>query len=262
MRYICLIYDDESQFATMSEADGAKVDAGVHAVHGRHREERPPPRRGSAPAEHHRHHHPDARTARWSRPTGRSPRPRSSSAATTSSRPRTSTRPRRSRRASRPSRYGGAIEVRPIMEIPRTRRASAVAPGADTLARRAAMDDRRLLRPRVRADPGDADPPGAATSISPRRRCRTPSRRRSSSGRRRARPHNPRAWIVSTARHKAIDRLCARQRAPRQAARAQIESRPAPASSRAPRTARSPTTACASSSPAAIRRSPSRRRWR
>ena len=47
----------------------------------------------------------------------------------------------------------------------------------------------------------------SATSSSPRTRCRTRSRPRSSAGRVTATPRNPGAWIVATARNRAIDRI-------------------------------------------------------
>ena len=55
---------------------------------------------------------------------------------------------------------------------------------------------------------------------SPRRRCTTPSGRRSSSGRATACPANPRAWLVSAGRFKAID-----QTAPPHAVRLRSTSR-------------------------------------
>ena len=52
-----------------------------------------------------------------------------------------------------------------------------------------------------------SSPASSATSLSPRTRCRTPSRRRSSAGRATACRARPGAWIVATARNGAIDRI-------------------------------------------------------
>ena len=68
----------------------------------------------------------------------------------------------------------------------------------------------------------ESSPASSVTSRSPRTRCRTPSRPRSSAGRATAMPRSPGAWIVATARNGAIDRIRREQhlRAQGRAARA------------------------------------------
>ena len=55
--------------------------------------------------------------------------------------------------------------------------------------------------------PSRSSSASSATSSSPRTRCRTRSRPRSSAGLETACPRNPAAWIVTTARNRAIDRI-------------------------------------------------------
>ena len=55
--------------------------------------------------------------------------------------------------------------------------------------------------------PSPSSRASSATSSSPRTRCRTPSRSRSSAGNATASLRNPGAWIVTTARNRAIDRI-------------------------------------------------------
>ena len=55
--------------------------------------------------------------------------------------------------------------------------------------------------------PSRSSPASSAISSSPRTPCRTPSRPRSSAGPEKATPRTPGAWIVTTARNRAIDRI-------------------------------------------------------
>ena len=55
--------------------------------------------------------------------------------------------------------------------------------------------------------PSPSSPASSAISSSPRTRCRMRSRRPSSAGRRDGVPRTPGAWIVTTARNRAIDRI-------------------------------------------------------
>ena len=76
--------------------------------------------------------------------------------------------------------------------------------------------------------PSPSSPASSATSSSPRTRCRTPSRSRSSAGRATARRRIPGAWIITTARNRAIDRLRREQAFARKAELlARLESLPA-----------------------------------
>ncbi len=120
----------------------------------------------------------------------------------------------------------------------------------------AARADRRDLSIRFAPRARDAHPPARRLRSAPKRRCTTRSRPRSTRGRATAFPANPRAWLVSTGRFKAIDRLRRRARfdaAVDEIARSDRSSGAAGASTT--RTTRSTTIVCASSSPAAIPRS-------
>ena len=76
--------------------------------------------------------------------------------------------------------------------------------------------------------PSQLSPASSATCSSPRTRCRTHSRSRSSAGRATATPDNPGAWIVTTARNRAIDRIRREQTFARKAELlARLESLPA-----------------------------------
>ena len=98
------------------------------------------------------------------------------------------TRPSRSRRRSR----------RPSTARSRCARSwSARAPDARSTASSARSGD-------VRSPSSSAS---SATSSSPRTRCRTPSRARSSGGRAKGSREIPAAWIVTTAKNRAIDRI-------------------------------------------------------
>ncbi len=55
--------------------------------------------------------------------------------------------------------------------------------------------------------PSQRSPASSATSSSPRTRCRTPSRSRSSAGPATGRRSSPGAWIITAARNRAVDRL-------------------------------------------------------
>ena len=71
-------------------------------------------------------------------------------------------------------------------------------------------------------------PASSAISTAPRTRCRTHSRPRSSAGRATGRRGNPGAWIITTARNRAIDRLRREQTFARKAELlARLESLPA-----------------------------------
>ena len=114
----------------------------------------------------------------------------------------------------------GSIEVRPVMQMPRPRREHATELRRPRVRceRRATLAPRSVSATRPPTDRGDPPrvvrpggrrprPRRSATSISPRRRCRTRSRRRSCGGRRTAFPDKPGAWIVRTAHNRAIDVL-------------------------------------------------------
>ena len=55
--------------------------------------------------------------------------------------------------------------------------------------------------------PSPSSPASSAISTAPRTRCRMPSRSRSNAGRGTASRPTPRAWIITTARNRAVDRL-------------------------------------------------------
>ncbi len=142
------------------------------------------------------------RTARRSPPTARSPRPRSSSAATTCSSARTSTR-RSTGRGEIPGPRYGSIEVRPVMEF------DGAARGAGSAALSASRA--RGRRPPVPAGVGTGgrDPDPRPRRLRPRRGGR-PGRvrgRRSSAGRATACRTTPAPGSRPTARNRAIDRL-------------------------------------------------------
>ena len=108
-------------------------------------------------------HRAGPRRARRSSPTGRSPRPRSTSAATTSSTCPTSTAPLELGAKRMPNIGDGPVEVRPVWRS----RGAPAEPDARV---------ERAFREESGRGPGDAHPPrSAATSSSPRTRCRTPS---------------------------------------------------------------------------------------
>ena len=76
--------------------------------------------------------------------------------------------------------------------------------------------------------PSPSSPASSAISTAPRTRCRTRSRSRSSAGRATATPANPGAWVITTARNRAIDRLRREQSFARKAELlARLESLPA-----------------------------------
>ena len=110
------------------------------------------------------------------------------------------------------------IEARDLNEAIRIAGAD---PGRPVRQRRGAAGDRPHARALVNVARGSTGPSRArcwprssgssATSTSPRRRCRTRSRRPPNGGGDEP-PANPRAWLVSTGRFKAIDRLRRRAR--------------------------------------------------
>ena len=153
---------------------------------------------------------------RRSSPTARSPRPRSSSAASTCSSAPTWTRrssgPRRSRRRAARSRCGRSWTTRPAGPRPTQRRggrAEACRRGSSTACSGASRDGR--------SPPSSAC---SATSSSPRRRCRTRSWSRSSAGRATACRATRRPGSSSTARNRAIDVLRRERRYEQKLARA------------------------------------------
>ena len=76
--------------------------------------------------------------------------------------------------------------------------------------------------------PSLSSPASSVISIAPRTRCRTPSRSRSNAGRVDGTPTNPGAWVITTARNRAIDRLRREQSFARKAELlARLESLPA-----------------------------------
>ena len=74
-------------------------------------------------------------------------------------------------------------------------------------------------------------------------------------------PANPRAWLVATARNRAIDRVRRDRTLAGKTSLLHGGARPTEATDGTTTTACSPTSASSSSSRAAIRRSPSKRRW-
>ena len=222
MRYLLLIYDRAPRAASPDE---------VMARARSRRPTTPSPsssgrgayigRRG-APADARPRRPSASATARRSRPTARSPRPRRRSAASTSSRRPTSTR-RSTRRAHARAPAYGSIEVRPICEL--AEGGVTPLPGSAAALTSAGRGDRdaadahevvdRLFREeqggRSRRSSGSS-----ATSTSPRRRSRRRSSRRSRPGPTQGVPDNPGAWITTTARNRAIDRLRRRARAARE----------------------------------------------
>ena len=222
---------------------------------------RPPPPRPSASS-----------TARRSRPTGRSPRRRRRSAVL----PGRGRRPRRGDRlrGDDPGREDRLRRGPAVWDYGRGRGAAGAASAGELTRRRPSQAaDRAGRRPRGRrppvprgAGPGgrDADPGHSATSTSPRRPSRTRSSAPSRPGRSAASRPTPGAWITTTARNRAIDRLRRRKRLvektevarPRGGARGGAARRSTPDAAE-DADARSPTTGCGSSSRAAIRRS----RW-
>ena len=76
--------------------------------------------------------------------------------------------------------------------------------------------------------PSLSSPASSVISIAPRTRCRMPSRPRSNGGRVDGTPTNPGAWVITTARNRAIDRLRREQSFARKAELlARLESLPA-----------------------------------
>ena len=203
-QYLLLIYSEPYQL-TDDGVDGrdAQVDA-VHRGAQGFRDASAAARRSSRS----RRRRPCAcATARRCSPTGRSPRPRRCSAASTSSTCPTSTPPlelggqdpERHRRLRR-----GAPDLGTSRSPPSRRELGGA--GVDD-ARRAGGRDRSGL-PRGGARPSSPRSSArSATSRSPRTPSRTPSPPRSPRGRATASRDNPGAWITTTARRKAIDRL-------------------------------------------------------
>ena len=171
-------------------------------------------------------------------PTARSRTPRRSSAASTCSRPTTSTRALDVRRAH-PGRPHGRL------------RRGAPAGGAGALIEQVFRDEWGRVVASLIGFLGDFDlAEEAAQEAFAIAAGRWP---------RDGAPHNPGAWLMTTARNRAIDRLrrertLAGQDAPARGARGDGATRWT--------TRPSPTSAWSSSSPAAIPRSRSRRRWR
>ena len=127
-------------------------------------------------------------------------------------------------------------------------------------ARGAARADRRGLPRRVGPRRSPSWSASSATSTSPRKPPRRRSRSRRSAGRATARRSNPGAWLVTTARNRAIDRL---RRERTLAAKTRLLDAPEPAEDDVTTTATDPRRAPrARSSPAATRRSRPRRRSR
>ena len=83
MQYLLLINDDEAHWGDMPEDERNAIYADVRDVHRGAAGRRQARRRRRAPARRHGDRRPRPRTARRSRPTGRSPRRRKCSAATT-----------------------------------------------------------------------------------------------------------------------------------------------------------------------------------
>ena len=116
MRYLCLIYDDESKWGTMPKDQADAMMGEYFAFTEGVKTERPLRRRRGAAADADRHDRPRAATARSRRPTARSRKRRNSSAATTSS-TRKDLNDAIQVAAKIPSARIGTIEIRPIMEF-------------------------------------------------------------------------------------------------------------------------------------------------
>ncbi len=159
-----------------------------------------------------------------------------------------------------PAAWNGAVEVRPVIEF-RDRAATAHVREPTPQAAPARTPPRRPRPPRARRGQARAGHPRPAHRRPAARRGRRAGRRRCGRwrpGRATACPRQPRAWLTLTARRRAIDIIR------REAARAGKEAeamRPGRPPDRAAGGACA-TTCCGSCSPAATRRSPSRRRWR
>jgi hypothetical protein len=192
MQYLLLIYNNEKAWADMSEEQQGKAFQGYMDFTDGIKKSGNYIRRRSAAADRDRDH--GAAQGRQDgdhrRPV--SPRPRSSSAATTSSRPRTSTRRWPSRRASPRSITAAASRCGRSWRRPRSNIPRGVA--------------RHPLPRRIRALSGDA---GCGSSgdldVAEESLHDAFTVALESWGERP--PANPSAWLISTARHKALDRL-------------------------------------------------------
>ena len=208
MKYLLLIYENEAAFASLPEAEQGKVFGEYMDYTAAHQQERELHRRARRCSRPRPPRPCASRTARRSPRTAPSRRRASSSAGTTWWRRRTSTRP--SPRGRHPRRAHGAIEVRPIMPTPplrvAARLARADAPSGRLDCRARAMDFEsvyreqrpralatliRLLRDFDLAEDTLQEAFAAALQQWPVEGA----------------PRNPCAWLVSAARHKAIDRL-------------------------------------------------------
>ena len=190
MRYALLICDEEKRQAEMSE-DEAAAQMAAYMAFGEEMGARGVLQGGERLQPDDRDDRAGPRRRGASRPTARSPRPRSRSAASTSSTARTSTRPSRSRRrspapATARSRCGrsGRCRAGPDVEAA----VAACVPGGVGPRRRDPDPGHRRLGPRRGVRAGRLRP--GARALAARRH-----------------PARPGAWLTTTARNRALDRL-------------------------------------------------------